>query len=173
MEILKVYITDIILSIIFIICVVYYYKKGFVRSVLDFCSFFVSVAATRFLYPIVSEWLLDNTTIFKRLTLPQYKADVFSIVLIFIIVSIVLKVAISLADRIFKLPVLKTANNAMGIVFGVGCGFLILTGAVVVCKVLQLTGYEPLAEAINNSVILDIDTKILGVIFPAFKDLVA
>ena len=46
MEALKIYIIDIVLLLIFIVCVVYYYRKGFVRSLLEFCSFFVSVILT-------------------------------------------------------------------------------------------------------------------------------
>mgnify|MGYP006386124185 FL=1 len=172
MDILKVYIIDIVLGLIFILCVGYYYHKGFARSILEFFSFFAAGVITKIYYSDFAQLLLENTPFFEGDTFPEEKARMVSLVALFIGASILIKILISLIDRFFKLPLIKTANKALGLLIGVLCGFLLVTGICLVIDLVAMTGYEPLVNAVNNSMIMEIDAQIVDIIFPEIKKLI-
>ncbi len=172
MDILKIYIIDIVLCLIFILCVGYYYRKGFARSILEFFSFFAAGVITKIYYSDVAQFLLDNTSFFDGDTFPEQKARMVSLVALFIGASILIKFLISLIDRFFKLPLIKTANKALGLLIGILCGFLLVTGICLVIDLVAMTGYEPIVNAVSNSKVMEIDAQIVDVIFPEIKKLI-
>lgn len=172
MDFLKIYIIDIILGLIFALCVGYYYRKGFARSVLEFFSFFGSAVVTRFFYSDLSEWLLEETNIFSSETHPEQKARLVAMIVLFIASAIVIRLLINIIDRFFKLPLIKTANKAMGLVIGALSGFLIVTVICVVLNFVAMTGYEPIVAAIEKSKIMEIDSQIIDAIFPEIQKLI-
>ena len=95
-----------------------------------------------------------------------------SLVALFIGASILIKFLISLIDRFFKLPLIKTANKALGLLIGILCGFLLVTGICLVIDLVAMTGYEPLVNAVSNSKVMEIDAQIVDVIFPEIKKLI-
>ena len=109
MDFLKIYIIDIVLVLLFISWVVYYYRKGFVRSVLEFCSFFAAAVVTRAYYVPLADWIRANTSLCSG-TAGEYKAKFIAMIILFIAVSLVLKILIGIVDKFFNLPILKTAR---------------------------------------------------------------
>lgn len=172
MEALKIYIIDIVLLLIFIVCVVYYYRKGFVRSLLEFCSFFVSVILTKMYSPAAADWILKNTDFFSDVRSPEAKANLISVIVLFIVISVVLRVIIGVIDKFFTLPVIKTANKALGVLIGAVCGFLLVSAVTVLLNVLNLTGYAPLETAVANSKIMELDSQLTASLFPAAAELI-
>ena len=172
MEALKIYIIDIVLLLIFIVCVVYYYRKGFVRSILEFCSFFVSALLTKMYSPAAADWLIKNTDFFNGVSAPQAKANLISVIVIFIAASVLLRVIIGLIDKFFTLPVIKTANKALGLLVGAICGFLLVSAVTLFINVLNLTGYAPLETAVANSKIMELDSQLTASLFPAAAELI-
>ncbi len=172
MEEFKIYIIDIVLALIFILCVGYYYRKGFARSILEFFSFFAAGVITKVYYTDVAAFLVEKTPFFADDSFPEAKARLTALVLLFVGASIVIKLLIGLIDRFFKLPLIKTANKALGLLFGVLCGFLLVTGVCLVIDLVSMTGYEPLVKAIDNSKIMEIDSQIVDAIFPEIKKLI-
>ncbi len=172
MDILKVYILDIILGLIFLLCVGYYYRKGFARSVMDFFSFFVSGVITKLFYGDVTQFLLEKTEFFNELPDPSYVAKLVSIVGVFIVASIAIKVLINIIDKAFKLPLIKTANKILGLLIGIIMGFLIVTVVCIITDFVASTGYEPVARAVSNSYIIELDSKIVDMIFPEISKLI-
>lgn len=171
MDFLKIYIIDIVLVLLFISWVVYYYRKGFVRSVLEFCSFFAAAVVTRAYYVPLADWIRANTSLCSG-TAGEYKAKFIAMIILFIAVSLVLKILISIVDKFFKLPILKTANKALGLVIGILCGVLMVTGACVLINALTFTGYEPLKAAARSSKIMELDSKLIAAVFPAVKEFI-
>ncbi len=172
MEILKIYIIDIVLCLIFALCVGYYYRKGFIRSILEFFSFFAAGVVTRVYYNDVANFILENTSFLETDAFPEQKARLLSMIVLFVGASIIIKFLISLIDRFFKLPLIKTANKAMGLLMGALCGFLLVTGICVVIDFVAMTGYEPLVNAVSNSKIMEIDAQIVDAVFPEIKKLI-
>ena len=93
-------------------------------------------------------------------------------IILFIAVSLVLKILIGIVDKFFKLPILKTANKALGLVIGTLCGVLMVTGACVLINALTFTGYEPLKAAARSSKIMELDSKLIAAVFPAVKEFI-
>ena len=171
MDFLKIYIIDIVLVLLFISWVVYYYRKGFVRSVLEFCSFFAAAVVTRAYYVPLADWIRAKTSLCSG-TAGEYKAKFIAMIILFIAVSLVLKILIGIVDKFFKLPILKTANKALGLVIGTLCGVLMVTGACVLINALTFTGYEPLKAAARSSKIMELDSKLIAAVFPAVKEFI-
>lgn len=172
MDILKIYILDIVLCLIFILCVGYYYRKGFVRSILEFFSFFAAGVVTKLYYSEITQYLFDNTSLFDGEAFQEEKLRLVALILLFVGASILIKFLIGLIDRFFKLPLIKTANKALGLLIGMFCGLLLITGLCMVINFVAMTGYEPLVTAVSNSKIMEIDSQIVDAIFPEIKKLI-
>lgn len=172
MDIFKIYILDIVLCLIFILCVGYYYRKGFVRSILEFFSFFAAGVITKLYYSDVSQFLLDNTSLLDGDSFQEEKMRLIALIALFVGASIVIKFIINLIDRFFKLPLIKTANKALGLLIGALCGFLIVTAICLVINFIAMTGYEPLVTAISNSKIMEMDAQIVDAVFPEIQKLI-
>lgn len=172
MDILKIYIIDIVLCLIFALCVGYYYRKGFARSILEFFSFFAATVVTKVYYGDFAKFIIENTSLFEDDAFSQQKIRLVSLIVLFVGASIVIKLLISFIDRFFKLPLIKTANKAMGLLIGVLIGFLIITAICLVIDFVAMTGYEPLIKAISNSKIMEIDAQIVDAFFPEIKKLI-
>lgn len=166
MDFLKIYIIDIVLCLIFILCVGYYYHKGFVRSILEFFSFFAAAIITKLYYGELATFIQTETSFFKDESFSPQKIRLLSLVLLFVGISLLIKLAINVIDHFFKLPLIKTANKALGLAIGTLCGFLIITGLCMAIDFIALTGWEPIVEAVDNSKIMEIDSQIVDAIFP-------
>ncbi len=172
MDFLKIYILDIVLALIFILCVGYYYRKGFARSVMEFFSFFAAGVVTRLFYGEVASFLLEKTTFFNETPAPDYIARLVAIVGVFVVASIAIKFLIKAIDKVFKLPLIKTANKALGLLIGVLCGFLYVTVICMVADFVSAAGNEAVQTAVSNSYIMEIDSKLVDMIFPEISKLI-
>ena len=172
MDFLKIYIIDIVLCLIFVLCVGYYYRKGFARSILEFFSFFAAAVVTKVYYGDVANFIVENTSLFEDDAYSAQKIKLISLIILFVCASILIKILISLIDRFFKLPLIKTANKALGLLIGVLCGFLLITAVCMVINFVAMTGYEPLVNAIANSKIMEIDSQIVDTVFPEVERLI-
>ncbi len=172
MDFLKIYIIDIVLCLIFALCVGYYYRKGFARSVLEFFSFFASAVVTRLYYDDFATLILEKTTFFSDDAFPEQKARLIAMIILFVASAIIIKLLINLVDRFFKLPLIKTANKALGLLLGVLSGFLIVSVICIMINFVAMTGYEPLVNAIENSKVMEIDSQIINAVFPEIQKLI-
>jgi uncharacterized membrane protein required for colicin V production len=164
------YIVDLILAVIFVFITVAYYKRGFVKTILNFASFFIAIILAKTLSGKVTDWMFSNTKLFAGME--RYIAKLIVFVLGFIILSILLKWIISLINKVFKLPVLKQANKILGGVLGACCGAIAI---IVLCVCLQISSHvvynSKYVNAVDSSKIVQIvlsDEKIASNI-EAFK----
>lgn len=165
MEYIKIYILDIVLVLIFVFNAVYYYKKGFVRSLLEFISFFASGIVARVFSPVVSDYLIKNTNFFTENR--EYKIELLTIILMFVLASAVFKVIINTVDRFFGLPVLRTVNKFFGLILGALTGILIVMVFTLGFKIAALSDNETVKVVVSNSKVMSAMSDLLAKIFPA------
>ena len=135
MEFIKIYIIDIILILIFLLCLLYYYQKGFVKSILSVFGLFASVVLTKVLSPYAVTFLCENVKYFKS-GFGEYKANIAAVALVFVLLSIIFHVIIFAIDKVFELPVLKTVNKALGFLLGAVCGLLVIAACVALIRLI-------------------------------------
>ena len=171
MDFIKIYIMDIFFVLIFILCLFYYYHKGFVKTILDLFFLIVSAIVTRILSPHLVQYLLSNTDYFKG-DLGEYKSNIVSVAVIFLLFSIVFKIIILIIDRIFKLPVLKTVNKFLGFVLGALCGFAVTAVLITVFKAFSVFDSGSFSEAVDNSLIIKLYSELLINLYPTINQFV-
>lgn len=165
MEYVKEYIVDAFLVLIFLINVYVYYKKSFVKAVLEFFSFFASAFVARIYSEKVADFVMDNTTLFSGED-GKLKSRLIFVVLLFILTSAVLKAVIYYIDKLFNLPVINTANKMLGLLLGILIGIFVVGLCVALFKVFELSGYEPLIELVEKSRIIKISSGIIAKGYP-------
>ena len=133
---------DIILALIAVITVLRCTVRGFVRSFFGSLKLVFAATVSFALTPIIFGFF-DKT------------AGAIAYVVIFVLAYIGAIIAVSLMDRLFKLPVLNFANKALGIALGVVSAYVILSVASAVLTLLLGFFSEPLlsqsAEAFCES----------------------
>lgn len=148
-------IIDLILAGIMIVMTAVYAKKGFAKTILKFVSFFLSIVLSRALSGTVTDWVFSNTKLFVGME--RYIAKLIITVLTFVVLSALLNFAVSLIDKIFKIPVLKQANQILGGLLGAICGGIIV---VILCFVLQISSHvvynAEYVNAVENSKIVQL-----------------
>ena len=167
---LKDYVVDLGLLVIICVSIVMYWKKPAVRIILD-CIAFVSASfiAKAYCWRLASG-IMRNT---KILSVPDRKEKVvlISVVVIFIVASILLTVIFHLVEKIFKLPDAKAPSKLMVIALGLVIGFVIAGEAVLIIKMFEMTGYKTLIELAESSRIMKIFCTILGIYYPHINQL--
>lgn len=154
---------------IFALNVFIYYKKSFVRTVLEFISFFISAFVARTYSGIVSDFFVKNTDIFSDKDGEQ-KSKLIFVALLFILTSAVLKVIIYYIDKFFKLPVINTVNKLFGLILGILIGLFIVVMCIILFKIFELSGYEPLIEMVENSRIIKISGGVIAKCYPVIAE---
>ena len=148
-------IIDLILAGIMIVMTAVYAKKGFAKTILKFVAFFLSIVLSRVLSGTVTDWVFSNTKLFAGME--RYIAKLMITVITFVVLSVLLNVAVSLIDNIFKIPVLKQANQILGGLIGAICGGIIV---VILCFVLQISSHvvynAEYVNAVENSKIVQL-----------------
>jgi uncharacterized membrane protein required for colicin V production len=148
-------IIDLILAGIMIVMTAVYAKKGFAKTILKFVSFFLSIVLSRVLSGTVTDWVFSNTKLFAGME--RYIAKLMITVITFVVLSVLLTVAVSLINKIFKIPVLKQANQILGGLIGAICGGIIV---VILCFVLQISSHvvynAEYVNAVENSKIVQL-----------------
>ena len=118
-------ILDLIILAIVIFNILTTYRRGFVKSVLDFASSILSIVFANIFSPYVSDMILPILT--EQLThtdktIPETALSLFAHALafatLFAVFSIVFKVATLFVSGIFKLPLLNGLNKTLGIILG-------------------------------------------------------
>ncbi len=161
MDYIKEYLIDGILLLIFIFSIIFYYKKGFVRSLLEFLSYFAASFVSGMYSSKAAEFILNKTDFFSG-ERAEENAELFSAVVLFILISAALKCIIYYIDKFFKLPVIKTANQLLGGVLGALCGVILVLAAVVLIKVFELSGNVRLTECIECSRLMKVSSDIVS-----------
>lgn len=149
------YIIDIILAGILIGMTAVYFKRGFAKTILKFVSFFLSIVFSRAISGTVTEWTLENTSLFTGTE--RYITKLIVTVITFIVVSAALNALLGLINKFFRVPVLKQANQILGGLLGALAGGIIV---VVLCFAFQITSHvmykTEFAEAVENSRIVQL-----------------
>lgn len=149
------YIIDIILAGVFLVMTLTYLKKGFAKTILKFVAFFLSIVLSRVLSGTVTDWIFSNTKLFVGTE--KYIAKLIITVLTFVVLSFLLNFLVSLINRVFKIPVLKQANQLLGALLGAVCGGIIV---VILCFVLQISSHvvynAEYVNAVENSKIVQL-----------------
>ncbi|MBP3938151.1 MAG: CvpA family protein [Clostridia bacterium] len=150
------YIVDIVLAGIFLVNVAIYFKRGFAKTILKFVAFFLSIVLSRAVSETVANWVIEHTDFFEGKEF--YIAKLIITVIVFVVLSALLNGLVVLINKIFKIPVLKQANQILGGLLGALCGGIIV---IVLCFVLQIT-----ANIAKNSDIADMveDSKIVQLV---------
>ncbi len=102
-------IIDVVLVAIFVLTIVRFYRKGFVKSLFSLCKVFVSIIAALILTPWVGN-IINN--------------KILAFILIFILTMIACGALSFALDKLFKLPLLREINKLFGLALGAVCGFI-------------------------------------------------
>ena len=149
------FIIDLILAGIFLVMTLTYLKKGFAKTILKFVAFFLSIVLSRVLSGTVTDWIFSNTKLF--IGTEKYIAKLIITVLTFVVLSFLLNFLVSLINKVFKIPVLKKANQLLGALLGAVCGGIIV---VILCFVLQISSHvvynAEYVNAVENSKIVQL-----------------
>lgn len=169
---IKDFAVDFFLLVVFVIAVLAYYKKTFTRSVLEFASLFAAAFIAKLYAEPVANILMSKLDIFGG-EHGSEKANLVTIVIVFILISVVLKFIINYIDKVFELPLLKKANKLMGLLLGVVIGFILVGAIVAGIKAIELTGNETILSFTEHSRIMKLFTKILAKIYPFISELIS
>ena len=149
------FIIDLILAGIFLVMTLTYLKKGFAKTILKFVAFFLSIVLSRVLSGTVTDWIFSNTKLF--IGTEKYIAKLIITVLTFVVLSFLLNFLVSLINKVFKIPVLKQANQLLGALLGAVCGGIIV---VILCFALQISSHvvynAEYVNAVENSKIVQL-----------------
>ncbi|MBR5246965.1 MAG: CvpA family protein [Clostridia bacterium] len=83
-----------------------------------------------------------------------------SFVILAIVLMFVLKILAKIIAKIFKLPILKTLNKTLGGVLGACRGLAVVIFICTILTVFFASGDNELADAVNNSFVVDMVDKI-------------
>lgn len=122
---------DILLCLLGIFTVIKYTARGFVRSVFGALKFSLSIAVAYIFTPIIFA--------FQGLT-----ETIVAYLLVFAASYVILSVIAMIIDKIFKLPILKTANKLLGFLLGIVCAYMILSVIVSLLSLLIAISSEQL-----------------------------
>ncbi len=109
---------DAVVVIIMALIIIRAWFKGFSGMLLSVVSFIISAAAAWFLYPVLAR-TLDNGK------LPYTVWCGIAMIIIYIVSLAVCTLLSLVVNMFFKLPVLKTANKALGLALGVVCALIL------------------------------------------------
>lgn len=171
MEYVNEYIVDGVLLLIFALNVFIYYKKSFVKTVLEFFSFFASAFIAKMVSEKAADYIIENTDLFQGES-GKAKATLVLIVVLFIFLSALFKTLIFYIDKALKVPVINSANKMLGLCLGILIGFLVVGAFVALIKMLELSGYEPLIKLADNSRIIKFYIEVLAKCYPHVAELI-
>lgn len=147
------YIVDIILLLIVFAFTVTYSVRGFAKTILRFVSFIAAIVLSKAFAAPVTDWVLSNTKFLSGME--KHLAEMVIIVLLFLLISIVLKWITSVINKLFKIPVLKQANKVLGGIFGAVNGLIVV---IILSVCLQISSHmvynARYLNAVRNSVIV-------------------
>lgn len=149
------FIMDIILAGIFLVNVAIYFKRGFAKTILKFVAFFLSIVLSRAVSGTVTDWVLEHTDFFEGKEI--YIARLIITVIVFVVLSALLNGLVMLINKVFKIPVLKQANQILGGLLGALVGGILV---VVLCFVFQVAAHiaqdSDFADIVGNSKIVQL-----------------
>ncbi len=149
------YIIDIILVAILVVMTAIYFKKGFAKTILKFAAFFLSIIFSRAISDTITEWTIENTSLFTGTE--RYITKLIITVITFVVVAALMNALVKLVNKFFKVPVLKQANQILGGLLGALCGGIIVT---VLCFALQISAHvvykTEFASAVESSKIVQL-----------------
>lgn len=119
-----------------------------------------SVASSKFTSENVATELVEKVA--QPIILGALTA--LSFVVLAIVLMFVLKILAKFIAKIFKLPILKTLNKTMGGVFGACKGLVVIIFICTILTVFFASGDSELADAVNNSFVVDLVDKINPII---------
>lgn len=158
---MEIQIFDLILVAIAVLSVVFAAKKGFAKSLLETASVFVAgFASYKFCGP-VSLFIYNTFLSEMPFAVASVVARIISFAVMFVVFSILLKLASGLLSSVLKkIPLVGTANKLLGGVLGLLKAVIIVY---VICTVCYLTvisdSAENLKPIVSNSVIYQYITE--------------
>ncbi len=122
---------DIILLVIVIGSAFYGYKSGY-KSFKKFSSYLLAIIGAKLMAPKTASILASNITLTEKVNnfvmkLPNVLFTVFSIVLTFILLKIVLSYSGKLFSNCMEISLPTKVNKALGLVLGIITGGMIAT----------------------------------------------
>ncbi len=171
MEVVSGYIIDVVLILIFGINVYIYYKKSFVKTVLEFFSFFAAAFLAKMFSEKAADYIIANTSLFQGDS-GKAKATLVLIVVMFILLSALFKTLISYVDKSLKVPIINSANKMLGMCLGVLIGFLVVGACVALIAMLELSGYEPLIKMADSSGIMKFYSEVIVKCYPHVAEII-
>ena len=122
---------DFFLIVSAIITIIFYTKKGFMRSFLGLSKVFASIVIAYFLSP----FFVSRGDGLKEVGVKSILASILSFIIIFIISLIVLSILSFFVAKIADLPILKQLDRVLGFVLGLIRAALNL---VVICFIITI-----------------------------------
>ncbi len=120
---------DIFVILIFVICLIVGYKKGFLYQLMDLLSFVIAFIAAWFLGPILAEHIkiyVANDTLMDAIIQPLFNNLIWFLVVL-LVVKIVFAVILPLFKAIKAVPIIGSVNAVGGLITGAINGFIWIT----------------------------------------------
>lgn len=147
------YIVDIILAAIFVAFTVVFFVRGFAKTVLSSLTFIGAIICSKIFAADVTEWVLKNTKFFSDTEV--HIAKLIITVIMFLLILFVLRIIVEIIDKLFKIPVLKQANQLLGGIFGAVSGAIIVFILAICLQISSHMVYNAkYIDTVRNSVIV-------------------
>lgn len=147
------YIVDICLAAVFVAFTVVFFARGFAKTILSSLTFIGAVVCSKIFAADATEWVLKNTKFFADTEV--HIAKLMITVILFLVLLVVLKIVVALIDKLFKIPVLKQANQLLGGILGAVSGAIVVF---ILALCLQISSHmvynANYLDAVENSVIV-------------------
>lgn len=158
---------DIIVVCILIYAIIKGLSLGLVVSMFNIIQVILSVVITKIYYPYISGYIFNNPKIynvFKRIiskfansqlilnSLLKLTINIFSMIIMFSLISILISLLLEVFSFILRVPVLKQLNKIGGIIFGLIEGlFIIYLLNILLSPIASIYPSSLIGEGILNS----------------------
>lgn len=150
-------IVTIIVIAFLVAAAIYGYCRGFLRILITTLALVVTLVVSFLITPAFAS-LLEKTAIGKALAktpLPQVGLRVVAFLILAILIYIVIRIILSVAHVITKIPVIGGINRFFGGIVGIIEGLLVIW---ILCMIIQAISFTPFGtqalEVINQSAVL-------------------
>lgn len=147
------YIVDIILAAVFVVFTAVFFVRGFAKTVLSSLTFIGAIICTKIFADEATEWILKNTKFFTDTE--THIAKLMVTVVLFLLLLLVLKIIVNIIDKLFRIPVLKQANQLLGGILGAVSGAIVVFILAICLQISSHMVYNAkYLDAVENSVIV-------------------
>lgn len=161
-------IVTIIVVVFLVAAVVYGYSRGFLKILISTLALVVTLVLAFLLTPAVAN-LLDKTSLgieLNKQIVPHISVKFIAFLLIAILIFIVIRIILKIANVINKIPIIGGINRIFGAIVGLAEGLLVIWIASLIIKAIAFTPFGMQAiNVINQSEFLKFlyDKNILAI----------